>query len=121
MPIQAIPVASRAQKVKPAYELHKIDKEVTVRKVRATFTENANGKRVLKYEFYEVKEPFGWMAYFPQGHSIRIRNADELKRLQLDHPASLIDMDTGEEVEQIAPRSLREQIDGATAKEVEAD
>lgn len=60
-----------------------------------------------------VDEPAGNMVYFPDGHSIRVSDA-ELRRLGLDRSAQVIDMETGDPVtaieddlEALSERSVR--------------
>ena len=43
-----------------------------------------------------VQEPAGYMVYFPNGSSVRIRTEEELEKQGFDKPASLVDMDSGE-------------------------
>ena len=43
-----------------------------------------------------VEEPAGFMVYFPNGSSVRIRTEEELGKQGFDVPAPLVDMDSGE-------------------------
>lgn len=53
-----------------------------------------------------VKEPAGFMVYFPSGASIRVKDEEELARQGFDKPATVVDMDSGENMG-TAPGSLK--------------
>lgn len=93
---------SEQPNVQPRFEVeHVPDVTVTVRKFKYVEKEfEAGGKKRIVRERIEAEEeePFGYMAYFPLGHSIRVRNMEELRRLGLDRQPGLVDMDTGHEI-----------------------
>jgi len=79
----------QAQDVKPAYEVEMLEgKEMVTR----SYYEDGTYKQV------EEKVDRGWMVYFPNGHSIRVRSSDEMRRLGFMDAPNLLDMETGEEV-----------------------
>lgn len=88
------------QAVKPRYEVHDRRQEVTVEKriVRE------GGRNVET----QVEVPYGFDVFFPAGHSIRVRDEQELHRLGFDQPAELIDED-GEIVGQVQ-MSLKKHV-----------
>jgi hypothetical protein len=59
---------------------------------------------------YEVKkEEFGYMVYFPAGHSIRVRDMAELRRLGYDKQPGLVDLESGEVLQEdmdMSPKAI---------------
>ena len=56
----------------------------------------------ISWEAKEVEEPAGFMVYFPNGHSFRVRTKEELERLKLDgnpylDPNEVEQQDTGDD------------------------
>lgn len=86
--------------IKPRYEVERVDDVVV-----ETHYVRENGRNVEK----EVEVPYGFNVYFPAGHSIRVRDEAELKRLGYDAPAELIDED-GEVVGTTAAYSLKKHV-----------
>lgn len=97
-----------AQNIRPKYEVHQIDEKVSHKKY--SFGEN---KEIISEE---IEEDFGYMVYFPNGSSIRVRTDAELKRLGFDKPATLVDMDTGDEVGEAPTDSLKRRSEQKTVK-----
>ena len=90
----------RQRDIKPRFEVHQLDGETCQREVRKYVTEeNALGKKRNTMVTETVEEPAGYMAYFPNGNSIRVRTQEELRKLSLAGDATLVDMETGQEVE----------------------
>lgn len=89
------------QAVKPRYEVEKIDDTVIEKQMV-----RENDMNVEK----EVEVPFGYMVYMAAGHSIRVRDEAELKRLGFDKPAELIDED-GEVVGSTGQLSLKKSVE----------
>jgi hypothetical protein len=101
--------------VQPRFEVeHITDQTVTVRKLRYVSKEveiSGKARVVRSREEYEEEEPFGYMAYFPLGHSIRIRTMEELRRLGLHKQPGLVDMDTGHVITEDSEKlSLKELV-----------
>lgn len=67
----------------PDYEVHVIDKTITVKKTRYISGEKVEGKKASPghFEHYETKIPAGWVVCFPRGHSIHITSKEEMIRL----------------------------------------
>lgn len=55
----------------------------------------------------EVEVPKGWMVYFPNGSSIHVPTEREMRRLKFDQDPTLIEMNSGEEVEGEFSMSLK--------------
>ena len=51
------------------------------------------------FEYKTEKKDFGFMVYFPAGHSIRVANEAELTRLGFHRQPGLVNMSDGEIVE----------------------
>lgn len=86
-------MAGPKRPLKRRHEVHPIEGNiVTMRKVW-----DISERRFVDRE---VEEPGGYDVFFPNRHSIRVRNEAELKRLHLVDNAPLIDMSTGEVVEE---------------------
>ena len=65
-------------------------------------------------EIYEKESTGGILFKFPRGHSIRLTSPDQIKQFRLTDTPKLVDMDSGEEVnEQGVPVSLAGVISGA--------
>jgi hypothetical protein len=107
-------------RITPAFEVEELSGKVTRTKYkyeeRDTGRTDAKGNPIKSHvmkEFTE-EEPAGYMVYFARGHSIRVPNDLELKRLGLDRSPYLSDP-TGEmQDEDIAQQygqqmSLKEQ------------
>lgn len=91
----------QGQNIKPRFEVEKIN--TMVFETRVTRVEGRNVEET-------VEVPYGYAVYFPAGHSIRVRDHAELQRLGFDHPAELIDADTGDVVGTNEPMSLKRQV-----------
>lgn len=59
-----------------------------------------NFKTMRKRQVREVTQPAGFFVQTTRGHSMRIKNREELTRLGFNGEAPLIDLDTGEEIPQ---------------------
>jgi hypothetical protein len=96
------------------YEVEKFDGKVT-----RTKYEHKDGQLVSK----EVEEDAGYMVYFHKGHSIRVRDKDELKRLNFTEVAKVIDEETGEELEDMVakPGSVKKRVQNATVSRVKPE
>lgn len=67
-------------------------------------------KRLSGWEDTEVEHPGGWMVFFPQGHSVRIDSEDVMRKQGFFNRSGLIDMDTGEPVEESGEMDLEQMI-----------
>ena len=80
-----------AQDIKPAFEVEKLEgKEIVTR--------NFYADGVFRQEDEKVDR--GFMVYFPNGHSIRVRSEKEMQRLGFMASPELLDMETGDTVQQ---------------------
>lgn len=86
-------------KIRPKFEVEELSGEVDHTK----YVKDEDGNLVQE----TVKEPAGFMVYFPSGNSIRVRNEKELKRLGFHRNSTLIDMESGDEVGEVQVGSLK--------------
>lgn len=70
------------QAIKPRFEVEAVDDTVMEKRVV-----RKDGRNIEE----QVEVPYGFNVYFPAGHSIRVKDEDELKRLGFDHAPELID------------------------------
>lgn len=87
--------------VKPRFETEAIKGKTYQRNV---YTHDGKGLKATKKETKR-----GYMVYFPQGHSIHVRDDVELKRLGFHRTPALVDMTTGEELPAQLNTSLKER------------
>jgi hypothetical protein len=92
--------ARKAFEVEPLGELHK--HKIVVQEWN---------KDARKFTPVEKEIVGGYMVYFPQGHSMFIESEEQLQRLGLNSVSGLVDMDTGMNVDDINPESIRERIE----------
>ena len=98
------------QSIKPRYE---------VEQVNDTVKEKHFVRKDGRNEEITVEVPYGYNVYFPAGHSIRVRTAEELHRLGYDKPAELINEETGDVVGTTQQFSLKKNVQrnaGASGK-----
>lgn len=93
--------------IKPRFEVHPLDEEVD----REKYVKDKDGKFIKK----TFKEPGGFMVYFPNGASMRVRTQEELVRLGFAEPAPLVDMTTGEIIPQPQADALRRRSEQMTS------
>ncbi len=104
--------------IKRRYEVHEVEEEEkSVRRVVKLLAPSEakklkkKGKKHTGFGYDEVKDDRPqYDVYFPSGHSIRVIGEAELLRLGFSVGAGLVDMETGEDVEEREPVSLREQV-----------
>jgi len=76
--------APSTPRIVPAFVVKELEGEVE----REMILFDAKGKKYTK----KTKQPAGYIVSFPtKGHSIRVRNMDELKRLNFDRTIPLVD------------------------------
>ncbi len=110
--------------VKRKYEVHEVpDDERTPRTIVKLIAPSEAkklkkaGKRVVGFLREEVKDDRPqYDVYFPSGHSIRVLGEQELLRLGFHVGAGLVDMETGDDVDDREPTSLREQSERTTQR-----
>lgn len=79
----------------PRFQIEKIDEPFVKTVIRSHKNEKGEHE---KFEREEVEYEGGYMAYFPQGHSIHVRDDKTLAQLGLDGDPTLVDMESGENV-----------------------
>jgi len=110
--------------VKRKYEVHEVpDEERTPRTiVKLMAPSDAKklkkaGKKTGGFVQEDVKDNRPqYDVYFPSGHSIRVIGEAELLRLGFQVGAGLVDMETGDDVDDREPASLREQAERTTQR-----
>lgn len=96
------------QNVKRAFEVE----ELSGTHMMVTHSYDKERKELVKKE---IEVPNGYMVYFPRGHSIRCSEA-EMKRLGFLNRSGLVDMDTGDLVEEINVESLKDAVSRNTRR-----
>lgn len=84
----------------------------------ATYNKEKGG-----FDYTVEKKDFGYMVYFPQGHSIRVSTKEELRRLGFDRQPGLVNMEDGEEVQpdmSLSPKAVV-QRNTKTRPKIEVD
>jgi len=97
---------------KPMFEVERLPENYT--STVKSFKKNAKTGRL---EATEKTVKGGFMAYFPQGHSIRVTTEAELDRLALNNTPPLVDMEHGvvyPVAAQATNRSLKEHVSRKT-------
>jgi hypothetical protein len=89
-----------AQDIKPKFEVHKL--EGTFMRSVAKVNKKSGG-----FTYEDVETDKGWMVYLPNGSSVHILTEADLVRQGYGRPAKLVDMNTGDEVGEAAPSSLK--------------
>ena len=87
--------------IKPRYEVHKLPGTAT-----RTY---CNPRKEGGFDYEDKEVDAGFMVYFPNGASIRCWDGDHLKQLGFNEPASLVDMDSGDEVGTISSLKTRSE------------
>lgn len=100
--------------VQPRFEVEFVDEMVTDLKHKYIRPEKDKEGTVIKaghFETEEVEAPFGYMVYFPQGHSLRVKSLEELRRLGFHRQPGLVDMESGEVIkEDTETLSLKDRV-----------
>jgi len=87
-------------KIKPRWAYEKLKGTREKKVVQYVTRKDETTDRVYRERVEKVvKVPLGYMVYFPQGHSLHVETDEELRRLGLDGPIGLVDMETGEMVD----------------------
>lgn len=70
-------------------------------------------EEIIGYEMTpkEVVLPGGYLVFHPMGHTIRVRNDEELRRLGYDEPPEVIDMDPMVTAQSLLGKVLHAQSD----------
>lgn len=97
------------------YVVRKLEGEIEVTKYRVAM-DKKTGKYIGMEEYTEM-EPAGYIAFFPQGHWLRIRTAEDLKRYGLDKKPRLI-ADDGAIDPRFAPDEAFENLEAKVVNHV---
>lgn len=105
---------AQQSRIQPMFEVHAIPEDKEFVRTQIEYEEVAkgsNGRPIHKRVAKKVKESGGYMVFFPRGHSIRVRNTDELRAMGFHMQAGFVDMESGEvaPVQQVSLRSLSER------------
>jgi hypothetical protein len=102
-------------KIKPRYQVKKLDgtylRHIAVYVPVLDEDGNKTGRR-LEYEEREV--PRGWMVFFPNGSSVHIETEAELKRMGYDKPPTLVDLETGDDIDDGSSMDLEKDVQRKT-------
>jgi hypothetical protein len=102
---------THVQQLKPRFQVKKVEGTFIKKVAYYEVIENEEGVKIGKRLTYKDKEcDRGWMVYFPNGASIHIATEAELKRMGYDKSASLVDMESGDEVAAEAEFDLERDV-----------
>jgi hypothetical protein len=90
--------------LKPRFQIEKL--EGTRKRPVAEPKTNEKGILLGGFDYTDTEVDAGWMVYFPSGASIHVWTRDEMERQGFLNPASLVNMDTGDEQE-VSSMSLK--------------
>ena len=110
--------------VKRKYEVHEVPEDERTPRVIVKLMSPSDAKKRRKsgkktggFIQEETKDDRSqYDVFFPSGHAIRIIGEAELLRLGFQVGAGLVDMETGDDIDDIEPTSLREQADRTTQR-----
>lgn len=104
--------------MKPIFEIEQL-KARTITETVAVYDDE---RKLKGFETQQRKVEGGYMVYFPMGHSLFVESAAQLERMGLMHNgkirSGLVDMATGEQLEDAAPGSLKELVERKTRSRV---
>lgn len=103
--------------VTPRFEIEELQgkRKKTVAKPKV----DDDGKLIGGFDYEEIEVDAGWMVYFPHGASIHIWTRSEMERQGFLKHAGLINLETGDAVEETKPVSLKEKSKQITASKSE--
>lgn len=106
------------RKIKPRFEVHKLPGTSKRRIATPNVKVDGKGKPILDkndqsillggFTFHDEEVDAGWMVYFPHGASVHIWTESEMKRQGFLATPELVDMDSGEVVDQPEDMSLKD-------------
>lgn len=110
--------------VKRKYEVHEVPEDERTLRIIVKLMAPSEAKKLKKagkkaagFSQEEVKDDRPqYDVFFPSGHSIRVIGEQELLRLGFHVGAGLVDMETGDDVTEREPTTLREQSDRTTQR-----
>lgn len=91
-----------------------IKRAFTIQKLEGTYEQDRTSLVDGKVTQTTEKHDRGWLATFPQGHTLHVTSREELQRLGLDKTSAFIDMESGAQpVLTKQPTSRRRRADTA--------
>jgi len=100
--------------IKPRYEVHKLPGTAT--RIFCDIRADDKGKNLGGFDFTEKEVDAGFMVYLPNGSSFRCWDQDELEKLDLNEPARLIDMESGDDMGTSSVGSLKTNSERKTSR-----
>tara|TARA_R110000803_G_scaffold2328_3_gene7927 strand:- start:240 stop:659 length:420 start_codon:yes stop_codon:yes gene_type:complete len=107
--------AAQQSQVRPMFEVHELDandgtferKVISYKKTKDKDTGRIYSRRHEEL----VKETGGYMVFFPRGHSIRVRDKTDLRRLGFHNQPGFVNMETGDAMpmQQLSLRAMSER------------
>ena len=91
--------------VKPRYEVHKLSGKAAKKIAKPKV--DGKGKLLGGFDYEDVEVDAGWMVYFPNGSSIRVWTEEEMKRQGFLSDATLVNMETGDDMGPSNNKSLK--------------
>ena len=106
------------RKIKPRFEVHKLSGTKLRRIATPNIKVDGKGKPILDkndqsillggFTYHDEEVDAGWMVYFPHGSSVHVWTEAEMKRQSFLGKADLVDMDSGEVIDEPESMSLKE-------------
>ena len=106
------------RKIKPRFEVHKLSGTSLRRIATPNIKVDGKGKPILDkndqsillggFTYHDEEVDAGWMVYFPHGSSVHVWTEAEMKRQNFLGKADLVDMDSGEVIDEPESMSLKD-------------
>lgn len=106
------------RKIKPRFEVHKLSGTKLRRIATPNIKVDGKGKPILDkndqsillggFTYHDEEVDAGWMVYFPHGSSVHVWTEAEMKRQSFLGKADLVDMDSGEVIDEPESMSLKD-------------
>ena len=106
------------RKIKPRFEVHKLPGTSLRRIATPNIKVDGKGKPILDkndqsillggFTYHDEEVDAGWMVYFPHGSSVHVWTEAEMKRQNFLGKADLVDMDSGEVIDEPESMSLKD-------------
>jgi len=106
------------RKIKPRFEVHKLSGTRLRRIATPNIKVDGKGKPILDkndqsillggFTYHDEEVDAGWMVYFPHGSSVHVWTEAEMKRQSFLGKADLVDMDSGEVIDEPESMSLKD-------------
>ena len=106
------------RKIKPRFEVHKLSGTKLRRIATPNIKVDGKGKPILDkndqsillggFTYHDEEVDAGWMVYFPHGSSVHVWTEAEMRRQSFLGKADLVDMDSGEVIDEPESMSLKD-------------